>query len=117
MNDSRLGGMAWIAAAVGFLATMSVHPSGQDLFQPGQFEAAARVARISHGLALASLPLAFLGALAMARRVDSAERTGLVALVVYGFALAAVMLAALASGFVGPAAEESLDGPEPASAV
>jgi len=118
MNDSRLGGLAWIAAAVGFLATMSVHPTGHDLFQPGHLEAGARIARIAHALALVSLPLAFLGALALARRLDSPQRTAIAALVVYGFALTAVMLAAIASGFVGPAViEDSLDGPQVASEV
>jgi hypothetical protein len=101
-RDNRLGGLALIAGAVGFLATMSLHPTGHDLASPGNFEAAALRGEIAHGLALASLPFTFLGGLALARRLDSPGRTSLFALVAYGFALVAVMLAAIASGFVSP---------------
>jgi len=50
-----------------------------------------------HALALACLPIAFYGALVLSQRLDA-----LGALVTYGFAVAAVMNAAVYSGFVAP---------------
>lgn len=113
MNDSRLGGLAWIVAAAALLVTMSLHPTGHELFEPGRFDGGARLARITHALALSSLPFSFLGGLALARRLATPGRTALVALVVHGFSLAAVMLAAIASGFVAPRlVAEILESPE-----
>jgi hypothetical protein len=102
MNDDRLGGIALIAGAVAGLVTMSLHPTGHDLAAPGQFAAAAFRNAAAHALAIASLPVSFLGALALSRRLESPARLATAALVVYGFALAAVMSAAVVSGFAAP---------------
>jgi len=102
MKDERLGGSAWIVATGMMIVTMALHPTGHDLVEPGRFEAMAARNMVVHGLAIASLPLAFLGALALARRAVEPLRLGLAALVVYGFALVAAMLAASANGFVAP---------------
>jgi len=102
MNDDRLGGLALIAGAVAGLVTMSLHPTGHDLAAPGQFAVAAFRNAAVHGLAIASLPVSFLGALALSRRLESPARLATAALVVYGFALAAVMNAAVVAGFVAP---------------
>jgi hypothetical protein len=102
MNDDRLGGLALIAGAVAGLVTMSLHPTGHDLAAPGQFASAALRNAAVHGLAIASLPVSFLGALALSRRLESPARLATAALVIYGFALAAVMNAAVVSGFVAP---------------
>lgn len=108
MTDDRKGGLALIAGALGMLVTMRIHPSGHELFVPGQFEPAARLALGSHALALTTLPLSFLGALALARRLDGPDRLGLVGLVLHGFALVAGMIAAAVSGFVAPEAARAL---------
>jgi hypothetical protein len=102
MNDDRLGGLALIAGAVAGLVTMSLHPTGHDLAAPGPFASAAFRNAAVHGLAIASLPVSFLGALALSRRLESPARLASAALVIYGFALAAVMSAAVVSGFVAP---------------
>ena len=101
MTDDRKGSLALIAGTLGMLATMSIHPSGHELFEPGAFASAARLAVGAHALALASLPLSFLGALALAQRL-APDRLGLAGLVLYGFALVAGMIAAVVSGLVAP---------------
>jgi hypothetical protein len=117
MTDDRLGGIAMIAGAVGGIITMILHPSGRDLFVPGQLEPMAYLGVGVHALALASLPVGFLGALALSRRTDSPNRLAVAALVVYGFSLAAVMVAAVASGLVAPGlVREIVTGPPTASA-
>jgi hypothetical protein len=102
MTDERIGGVALIAGAVLGIVTMSLHPSGHDLGAPGQLESLATLAVFVHVLAITSLPVSFFGALALTQRLVSARRLATAALVVYGFGLAAVMIAAAVSGFVGP---------------
>ncbi len=102
MTDDRMGGIALIAGVVGGMVTMVLHPTGHDLLAPGRLASMALLATGVHALALASLPVSFLGALALSRRLASPDRLGVAALVVYGFALAAAMAAAVVSGLVGP---------------
>jgi hypothetical protein len=102
MTDDRRGGIALIAGAAGAIVTMSIHPSGHDLSAPGQFDAMARLAVAAHALALATVPVSFLGAMALSRRVATPDRLALAALVTYAFASLAVMSAAVVSGLVGP---------------
>jgi len=117
MTDDRKGGIALIAGSAGMLVTMAFHPSGHDLFQPGQLDHMAHLAVAVHALALASLPVLFLGALALSRRVARPARYEVAGLVLYGFALAAAMCAAVMSGFVGSAlAREIVDAVPPSEA-
>ncbi len=102
MTDERLGGMALIVGTVGTILTMILHPTGRDLFEPGQLESATRMVAGAHALAILSMPILFLGTLALSRRLAAADRLSIAALVVYGFALAAGMAAAAVSGFVAP---------------
>jgi hypothetical protein len=81
---------------------MSLHPSGGDLLGPGRLSSMTLLAVVAHGLAIASLPVAFLGALALSRYLDSPLRLAAAAVVAYGFALCAVMVAAGLNGFVAP---------------
>jgi len=102
MTDDRKGGIALIAGALGGVVTMSLHPTAHQLFVPGQFAAVALLGAAVHTLAIASMPVAFLGALALSQRLASADRLGVAALVIYGFALAAGVAAAAVSGYVAP---------------
>lgn len=113
MTDDRRGGIALIAGAAGGIVTMSIHPSGHDLFAPGQFTAMARLAVVAHALALASVPVSFLGAMALSRRLATPDRLALAALVTYAFASVAVMSAAVVSGLVGPTLVRQILAAEP----
>ena len=71
-------------------AALSARARNHRLARPGG-------ARAGH----ASLPMIFLGALALTRRLEGVNRLPLAALVVYGFAAVAIMIASSMSGFVG----------------
>ena len=102
MNEDRIDGAALIAGSLGTLVTMSLHPTGHELFVPGQLARATHLAVGAHALAIACLPVSFLGALALSRRLASPDRLATAALVTYAFAVTAAMNAAVVSGLVGP---------------
>src|SRR5947209_16736315 len=81
---------------------MGLHPTVRDLSAPDKLEPMTLLLIGVHALAVVSLPVLFLGALALSRRVESPDRLALAALVVYGFALTAVLVAAVVDGFVVP---------------
>ena len=102
MTDDRMGGIVLIAGTAGSIATMILHPSGHNLFAPGQVEPMVRLGVIAHTLGIASMPISFLGAFALSRRLASPDRLALAALVMYGFALAAGVIAPVVDGLVVP---------------
>ncbi len=57
MTDDRMGGIALIAGTAGSIATMILHPSGHNLFAPGQLEPMVRLGVIAHTLGIASMPI------------------------------------------------------------
>lgn len=102
MKDNRLGGIALIVGAASGMITMSLHPvAGAHPISPAQFEKLATLMIGVHVLAIAGVPFSFLGALALARRLDSPGRLALAGLVIYSLGLIAVMIAPAISGLVG----------------
>jgi hypothetical protein len=106
MTNDRMAGLALIAGSAGVIVTLSLHPSGRELFEPGTLESAARTLIAVHSLALCSLPVWFLGACGLSRRVGSpgnpGDQFGFAGLVLYGFALTAMMIAVVMDGLVTP---------------
>ncbi|HVR44785.1 MAG TPA: hypothetical protein VMS56_15235 [Thermoanaerobaculia bacterium] len=103
MTDERKGGLAFILSTAVLLIVMAIHPTGYELSGAGErFRTMALVNALAHTLAILALPLSFLGALALTRMLAGPDRFSVAALVLYGFALAAGMCAATASGFVTP---------------
>jgi hypothetical protein len=102
MTDDKKGGIAVIAGSLAGILTMGLHPTVRDLFAPDRLAPMALLLIGVHALAVASLPVMFLGALALSRRLASPDRLGIAALVVFSFALAAVLVAAVVDGFVVP---------------
>ena len=100
MTRERASGLALIAGTAAMIVTMLFHPTAHDLFAPGAFDAGARRNVLAHSLALSGLPLSFLGALGLTRRLTRAPSLALGGLVLYGFACVGVMIAAVASGLV-----------------
>jgi hypothetical protein len=100
MTKDRMGGLALIAGSVAGIVTMSQHPTAEDLFAPGQLESMASRLILVHALALASLPVLFLGALVLWKRLGSEDGSAIAGLVLYGFATVAVMNAAVFDGLV-----------------
>lgn len=100
MTDDRISGLALIVGSIGVIVTLALHPSGRELFVPGQFESAARKLIVVHSLALVSLPVWFFGACGLSRRLG--YRLGVAPLVIYGFGLMAMMNALVIDGLVSP---------------
>ena len=115
MTDNRLGGTALIIATVANIITMALHPTGHDLLSSASgFQLQAMLARGVHALALISMPILFLGALALSRHLNAPNRLSTIALVIYGFAMIAGMMAVTFSGFLGPGlAKHLLDTADP----
>src|SRR5260370_26450724 len=102
MTKQRLGGWAWIAGSIAGILAMSQHPTAEDLFAPGQLAPMSRMLILVHALALVSLPVLFLGALALWQRLGSDDGLSVAGLVLYAFAMVAVMNAAVFDGLVPP---------------
>ena len=101
MTDNRITGLALIAGSAGVIVALGLHPSGGDLFVPGQSESAARKLIAVHSLALACLPIWFFGAWGLSRRFGVLW-TARAALVTYAFAMMAMMNAVVVDGLVSP---------------
>ena len=105
-----------IAAAIAGIITMAVHPTSHDVLTGGHFQAVAVLGEAVHIVAIITTTFAFLGALALARYLDSPNRLAMSALVIYGFAAVAVMIAATLSGLVAiPVLQKMVEQPETAA--
>jgi hypothetical protein len=100
MTDDRLSGLALISASGGMIITMSLRPTGH--VAAAQVEPMIHMLIAVHALALACVPLMFLGTWGLSRRLASPDRLAVAGLVLYTFALLAVMNAAVADGLVMP---------------
>ncbi len=98
--------MGLIAGSCGMILTMAVHPSGH--IAAAQLPDMVRKLILVHGFALSCVPVLFLGALGLSRRLETQNRLGVTGLVVFAFALIAVMNAAVADGLVTPSVLERI---------
>ncbi|HYL63050.1 MAG TPA: hypothetical protein VE077_10550 [Candidatus Methylomirabilis sp.] len=92
--------MALIAGSLGMIITMVLHPRGR--IAPAEVDALVRKLLEVHSLALASIPLLFLGAWGIARRFAAADRLSWTGLGIYGYATAAVLSGTVMDGLVEP---------------
>ncbi len=99
MQRDLPGGILLIAGSLAGMLVMALHPTSHDLLTAQEFARPARLNMIVHGLAIASVPVLFLGLLAVSRRLGWSDLT-VAASVAYGFGGVAVLVAAVASGFV-----------------
>lgn len=104
MSRDRASGLALIAGAAASLVIMALHPTGRELYAAaGRSSVPAMVNVFVHSLAIASTPVMFFGALAVNRRFSSNDDAlPTLAIVLWGFAMVAVALAATASGLIAP---------------
>jgi hypothetical protein len=98
MSDERMSGTALIAGAVATIIAISVHPSGR--IAPGEVDRVARMLVAVHAFVLCSLPVFFLGAWGLSRILAGSGRLAIIGLVIYAFALTAMMNSAVAGGLV-----------------
>ena len=100
-TSGRIAGAALILGAVGFIITMSIHPTGIHLAASAAALAEqAALTRLAHGIALTALPLTLFGLVEFSRRMGFSRPAATAGLVFFTFAVMAVMNAALMSGFV-----------------
>jgi hypothetical protein len=100
MTDERRSAIALIAGSAGMIITMIFHPGGK--IAPEQLEHVIHVSIGVHSLALASIPVLFLGAWGMTRRLDGGDRLAWAGLVLFAMACIAVMNAGTLNGLVAP---------------
>lgn len=118
MTDDRKAGIALIAGSLGGMLTMHVHPSGAvSITTSAQLAHLATASGIAHSLGLISVLLLFLGACGLARRLEGPDRMSFAAIVTYGFACVAVMIAATVSGFIIPQITDHMLRDAPANAI
>jgi heme A synthase len=108
MTDDRKSGIAFLAGSLGGIVTMAIHPTGGGVLTPEQADRLALGSGIAHTLAMVSFLLLFLGALGLTRRLavkdssTSPDRLAIAAIVVFGFAAMALLIATAVSGFIVP---------------
>src|SRR5580692_1872704 len=100
MTDERRVAITLIAGSAGMIITMIFHPGGK--IAPEQLEQLIRLNIAVHSLALLTIPVLFLGAWGMSRRLDGGDRLAWAGLVLFAFASVAVMNAGTLNGLVAP---------------
>ena len=93
MARETLGGWSMIAGAISGLVTMAFHPTGGE---------APMMALLTHSLALAGVSVSFYGAWVLTRHLATRGPMSELALAFYAASAVAAMMAATASGLVGP---------------
>jgi hypothetical protein len=105
-----------IAGSLGGILTMAIHPTGAGSLTADQVAHLSIVSAAAHSIAMVSVLLLFLGACGLARRTASADRLSFAAIVTYGFACVAIVIAAAVSGFIVPGIMKHMVRDVPANA-
>jgi hypothetical protein len=103
MSDDRKSAIALIAASIGGMLTMAIHPvAGSVTLTPELVARLAMTSAIAHSLAIVSFIALFLGACGISRRLAAPDRLAFAAIVVFAFGCVAILIAASVSGFIVP---------------
>ena len=114
MRQEAAAALALIGGTLAGLTTMLLHPTGQHLMR--DFQRVAATNRAVHALAIAGTIATMYGLVGLSRVFKDRRLVVDAGLICYGFGSVAVVLAALASGFVGTElAERVLQGGASAS--
>ena len=109
MTDNHKAGIALIVGSFGGMVTMAIHPTAATPHL-------AFIAGVAHSLALVSVLVLLLGLFGLTRFLQDPDRLAFAALVTYGMAAVAVLIAGSISGFVVPATMRMMDRDIPAAA-
>jgi hypothetical protein len=115
-KDDRKAGIALIAGSLGGILTMAIHPTGGSSLTVEQVEHLMGLSGVAHSIAMVSMLLLFLGACGLSRRTAAADRISFAAIVTYGFACVAVLIATAVSGFIIPSIMKRMARDVPAAA-
>jgi hypothetical protein len=100
MTDDRKAGIALIAGSLGGILAMAIHPG--QAWLPIDHPYLSILSGTAHSVAMLSVLLLFLGLCRLAQRLAARDRLSFAAIVTYGFACVAAMIAAAVSGFIMP---------------
>jgi hypothetical protein len=100
MTDERRSGIALIAGSAAMIITMGFHPHGK--IGPEELDHVVPMLIGVHVLALASIPVIFLGAWGMTRLLAGPDRLAWAGLVLFAMGSIAVMNAAVFDGLMAP---------------
>lgn len=95
MTDDKKAGNALILGSLGGVLTMAIHPTGGSSHL-------LVVSAIAHSLAIASVLLLFMGNFGLSRLIAAPDRLAFAAIVSFGLATVAVLIATTVSGFIMP---------------
>jgi hypothetical protein len=115
MTDDRKSGIALIAGSLGAILTMALHPTPSASLSAEQVSRLMAGSGIAHALGMVSILLLFLGACGLTMRIAAADRFSFAAIVTFGFACVAVLIATAVSGFVVPAIMKHMVGDIPSA--
>jgi hypothetical protein len=116
MTDNRKSGIALTAGSLGLIITMAMHPIPTASLPAEQMVHLMRLSGIAHSIAMVSALLLFLGACGLTRSILAADGMAFAALVIFGFACVAVLIATAVSGFIVPGIMELMLRDAPANA-
>jgi hypothetical protein len=95
----QLAGYCLLIGSLLMVMTMVLHPAGGNIEHIVKI---SKLAVISHSIAILSIPFTAFGFYGLAKLLKTESRFSFLALAIIGFALVAVMLAALLNGLVLP---------------
>lgn len=101
-RTNRSAAFALIAGTIAGLITMALHPTGHDVVANASGGGANALNMAVHSLALFGQPLLLAGMLAVTLQLRASRDLAVLAYICFAFAVAAVMIAAVASGFLAP---------------
>jgi hypothetical protein len=104
----RFASTSLLVASAGMLVTMGLHPSGPETLRIAADGGHNGLARGVHLLALSMQPLLLLGVVGLTRRLSAQRPLADLALISWAVATGCVVLAAMASGLVGPRMAEEV---------
>jgi len=107
MKRDTAAGLTFIIGSAGLLVTMGLHPTGGSIERMAHV---ARMARIAHSLAIASIPLMLIGGLGLTARLRADPVFAPAGFVVYAIGCLGGMLAAVVNGLVAPTYAEWVVG-------
>ena len=103
MNTNRSAAIAMIAGSAAGLATMALHPTGDEVVRNATAGGSNMLNSSVHLLAIVAQPMVLAGSLGLTMNLVKRRDLAFGAFIFFAVASVAVIFAALASGFIAPA--------------
>jgi hypothetical protein len=103
MTNDRISGFALILGGLTTVAVLAFHPTGGDIVAAAGHDSSGTTT-IVHAVAIAAEVVLAFGTIALTRRLAGMPNMAMGGLVAYAFGTVALIIAAVASGWLAPAA-------------